>query len=191
MSGQQAQENPATREDLLAMLAALDIRYREHRHDAVFTVEEAKDLRGALPGAHCKTLFVRDEKGTSFLVVCLEHRQLDMKAPAGLLEAKRLSFASPGRLRARLGVESGSVTPFAAINDRPPRHRGDGDPPLENTTILLDAEMMQADLVNYHPLINTATIALSAADLPRFLDATGHQPLIADLRSATISARSD
>jgi len=191
MCGQQAQENPATREDLLAMLAALNIRYREHRHDAVFTVEEAKDLRGALPGAHCKTLFVRDKKGTSFLVVCLENRQLDMKAPADLLEAKRLSFASPGRLRARLGVESGSATPFAAINDRPPRHRGDGDPPLENITIILDAEMMQADLVNYHPLINTATIALSPADLPRFLDATGHQPLIADLGGATISARSD
>ena len=51
--------------------------------------------------------------------------------------------------------------------------------------------MMQADLVNYHPLINTATIALSPADLPRFLDATGRQPLIADLSGATISARSD
>ena len=51
--------------------------------------------------------------------------------------------------------------------------------------------MMQADLVNYHPLINTATIALSPADLPRFLDATGHQSLIADLGGATISARSD
>ena len=100
MCDQQAQENPAPREDLLAMLAALEIHYREHRHDAVFMVEEAKDLRGALPDAHCKSLFVRDKKGTSFLVVCLENRRLDMKAPAGLLEAKRLSFASPGRLRA-------------------------------------------------------------------------------------------
>ena len=82
------------------MLAALDIRYREHRYDAVFAVEEAKDLRGAFHSAHCKILFVRDKKGASFLVVRHEDRRLDMKALAGLLEAKLLSFASPGRLRA-------------------------------------------------------------------------------------------
>ncbi len=186
MSNQRADGNPATRADLLAMLASLKIRYREHRHEAVFTVEEAKDLRGALPGAHCKSLFVRDKKGASFLVVCLEDRRLDMKALAGLLGAKRLSFASPDRLRARLGVEPGSVTPFAALNDQPPPHRDDGDQPFERVSIVLDSEMMRADLVNYHPLINTATIALSPADLLRFLDATGHQPLIADLGEATI-----
>ena len=172
MCDQQAQENPATREDLLAMLATLDIRNREHRHDAVFTVEEAKDLRGTLPGDRCKNLFVRDKKGARFLVVCLEDIRLDMKALASLLEAKGLSFASPGRLRARLCVESGSVTPLAVINDRPPRYRDDGDPPFKNITIILDAGVMQVDL-------------------PRFLDATGHQPLIADLGGATISAGSD
>lgn len=191
MSVQQNQEIPATPAELLSMLAALGIHYREHRHEAVFTVEEAKDLRGALPGAHCKSLFVRDKKGVSFLVVCLEDRRLDMKALAGMLGAKRLSFASPDRLHARLGVEPGSVTPFAALNDRPPRHRDDGDPPFEKISIVLDAEMMQADLVNYHPLINTATIALSPADLLCFLDATGHRPLIADLGGATIATEPD
>jgi len=182
---------PATRADLLAMLDTLGIAYREHRHDAVFTVEEAKDLRGALPGAHCKSLFVRDKKGASFLVVCLEDRRLDMKALAGLLGAGRLSFASPERLRARLGVEPGSVTPFAAINDRAPRHPDDKDAPFERIPIVLDAEMMRADLVNYHPLINTATVALSPADLLRFLDATGHRPRIVDLSGATAAAESE
>jgi len=190
MSDQRDDGNPATRTELLAMLASLGIGYREHRHEAVFTVEEAKDLRGALPGAHCKSLFVRDKKGASFLVVCLEDRRLDMKALAGLLGAKRLSFASPDRLRARLGVEPGSVTPFAALNDQPPR-RHDNAPPFERVTIVLDSEMMQADLVNYHPLTNTATIALGPADLLRFLDATGHHPLITDLGGATIGAESD
>lgn len=180
--------NDAKPAELLTMLASLGIPYREHLHDAVFTVEQAKDLRGALPGAHCKSLFVRDKKGASFLVVCLEDRRLEMKALAGVLGAKRLSFASPDRLRARLGVEPGSVTPFAAINDQPPLHSDDGDEPSEKVVIVLDSEMMLADLVNYHPLVNTATIAISPADLLRFLDATGHQPLIADLGDATVRA---
>lgn len=191
MSEKQNYPNAATPADLLAMLTALDIRYREHRHEAVFTVAEAKDLRGALPGAHCKSLFVRDKKGASFLVVCLEDRRLDMKALAGLLGAKRLSFASPDRLRARLGVEPGSVTPFAALNDQPAQDLDDGGAPVEKISIVLDAEMMRAELVNYHPLINTATIALSPADLLRFFEATGHQPLIADLAAATIATETD
>jgi Ala-tRNA(Pro) deacylase len=188
MSDQSNDGKPATPAELLTLLASLGIRYREHRHDAVFTVEQAKDLRGALPGAHCKSLFVRDKKAASFLVVCLEDRRLDMKTLASLLGAKRLSFASPDRLRARLGVEPGSVTPFAALNDQPPQHGDDSEGSFAKVTIVLDSEMMRADLVNYHPLVNTATIAISPADLLRFLDATGHQPLIADLGDATVGA---
>lgn len=191
MNDQRDKDKPATRADLLSMLNSLDIRYREHLHQAVFTVEQAKDLRGALPGAHCKSLFVRDKKGTSFLVVCLEDRRLDMKALARLLGAGRFSFASPERLHDRLGVEPGSVTPFAAINDQPRTQQENGDVAFERVSIVLDSEMMQAELVNYHPLINTATIALSPADLIRFLAATGHQPLILDLSGATAEITSD
>jgi Ala-tRNA(Pro) deacylase len=182
--------NPASPDELLAMLTGLGIPYQEHRHEAVFTVEEAKGLRGALPGAHCKSLFIRDKKGASFLVVCLEDRRLDMKALAGPLGAKRLSFASPDRLRDRLGVEPGSVTPFATINDHPPQQPGENDAPFHRVTVILDAEMMQTDLVNYHPLINTATIALSPAGLLRFLEATGHEPVIVDLSAATAGSAS-
>jgi len=189
MSDEPNDPNPATPADLLAKLTTLGLQYREHRHDAVFTVEEAKDLRGSLPGAHCKCLFVRDKKGASFLVVCLEDRRLDMKALASLLGAKRLSFASPERLHAQLGVEPGSVTPFAAINDQAARH--DNQQPFKPVTIVLDSEMMQADLVNYHPLINTSTIALSPSELLRFLDATDHQPLITDLSAATRAVEPD
>ena len=176
---------PATPADLLAMLTDLGIKFKEYRHQAVFTVEEAKALRGTLPGAHCKSLFVRDKKGACFLIVCLEDRRMNMKALAGLLGANRLSFASPDRLRRRLGVEPGSVTPFAAINDQPVRNSDPQGQPFEKVSIILDAEMMQADLVNYHPLINTATVSLAPADLLRFLDATGHEPAIVDLNAAT------
>lgn len=166
---------PATPDELFARLEALGIAATTHRHDPVFTVEEARALRGALPGAHCKSLFLRDKKGAQFLVVCLEDRRLDMKALAGIIGAGRLSFGSPERLHAALGVAPGSVTPFAAINDET----------AHAVAIVLDEEMMGAPLVNYHPLINTMTTALAPSDLLRFLAATGHRPRIADLGPAT------
>jgi len=167
--------NPATPDALFARLAALGIAFTTHHHAAVFTVEEARALRGALPGAHCKSLFLRDKKGAQFLVVCLEDRRIDMKALAGLIGSGRLSFGSPERLRTALGVEPGSVTPFAAIND----------PGAQAVAIVLDAAMMRAPLVNYHPLINTMTTALAPGDLLRFLADTGHAPRIVDLDPAT------
>lgn len=166
----------ATPEDLFRRLDALGIPYRTHRHEAVFTVEEAKALRGALPGAHCKSLFLRDKKGAAYLVVCLEDRPLDMKALAGVIGSARLSFGSAERLRARLGVEPGSVTPFAALNE---------DSSADKIMIVLDSEMMAADLVNYHPLVNTATTALAPDGLLRFLASTGHAARVVDLAPAT------
>ena len=169
----------ATPEALFARLDRLGIDYATHHHAPVFTVEEAKHLRGALPGAHCKSLFMRDKKKACYLVVCLEDRRLDMKALAKTLDSARLSFASADRLRNRLGVEPGSVTPFAALNDETPPA---GEARVQ---IVLDAGMMEADLVNYHPLLNTMTTALSPADLLRFLDDTGHEPRIVDLTAAS------
>ena len=166
---------PATPDDLFARLDSLGIAYETHAHAAVFTVAESQDLRGVLPGAHCKSLFLRDKKGAQFLVVCLEDRRLDLKALAGLIGAGRLSLGSPERLMAALGVEPGSVTPFAAINDAG----------RNAVRIVLDAEMMRADLVNYHPLRNTLTTALSPDALLAFLRSTGHAPDIVDLAPAS------
>ncbi len=165
---------PATREDLFRRLEALGIEVTTHRHQPVFTVEESRGLRGALPGVHCKSLFLKDKKGALFLVVALEDRRLDMKALAPLIGSGRLSFASPERLMAHLGVAPGSVTPFALINDPDCRVR-----------IVLDAEMVAAGIANFHPLSNDATTAIAPQDLLRFIADCGHEPTVADLSAAT------
>jgi Ala-tRNA(Pro) deacylase len=168
---------PATRETLMARLNALKIDYTEYTHPAVFTVEEAKELRGELPGVHCKSLFLKAKGGRLFLLVCLEWRRMDMKSLADLLPSRRLSFGQPELLLEKLGVTPGSVTPFGAINDSGPEE--------ERVTIVLDKKMLEASQVNYHPLINTATIGLSPEDLQRFLVDCDHLPLILDLDPAT------
>ena len=142
-----------------------------HRHPAVFTVDEAKALRGPLTGIHVKNLFLRDKKPRYFLLTVPEDRALDLKALRPLLGARGgLGFASRETLRELLGIEPGSVTPLAAIND----HEG-------RVSVVLDATIRGYRQVNVHPNHNAATIGLAPHDLERFLEHVGHAPIWLDL----------
>lgn len=161
---------PTSPEALLDRLAALGIDQTTHRHQPVFTVDEAKELRGQLPGGHCKSLFLKNKKGAMWLVICSEDRRIDLKALGGLLDGGRLSFGSADRLWRVLGVLPGSVTPFALINDRD-----------RQVTPVLDRSMLDHAVLNYHPLVNTMTTTIASRDLIGFIEACGHQPVILDL----------
>lgn len=156
-------------EQVLARLEALGIASRSFRHAPVFTVEEAKALRGDLSGAHIKNLFLRNKKGEMWLVTCLEDRRIDLKALAAALGAGRFSFGSAERLMTHLGVQPGSVTPLAVVNDRAGRVR-----------VVLDKALLDYDEVNCHPLVNDMTTTLSTEGLVAFLEAEGHPPQILD-----------
>ena len=77
------------------------------------------------------------------------------------------AFGAADLMREVLGVEPGSVTPFAALNDTAGR-----------VGVVLDAGMMSHATLNFHPLVNTMTTAIGRDDLVRFLAATGHPPRI-------------
>ena len=165
---------PATREDLIRYLDGLGIAASTVDHPPVFTVEEARTLRGTIAGAHSKNLFLKDKKGALFLVVAREEATIDLKRLHGRIGASgRLSFGQAELLLDKLGVEPGSVTPFGLVNDDPPSLR-----------VILDAELVAAETVNFHPLVNTATTSLASADLLAFIRATGHEPEIVDLTPA-------
>ena len=170
MSDTPAATPPTTPEQLLARLEALAIPCRTVSHPPVFTVEEAKALRGELPGGHVKNLFLRDKKGAMWLVVAEEDRRIDLKLLAARIGAGKVSFASPERLMAHLGVVPGAVTPFGLINDRGREVR-----------VVIDAGLLAHDPVNVHPLTNDRTTAISPRDLLRFIEACGHQVQVMDL----------
>ncbi|WP_020699033.1 prolyl-tRNA synthetase associated domain-containing protein [Reyranella massiliensis] len=158
-----------TPQQLFDRLEALGIAHRTVEHPPVFTVEEAKALRGNLPGHHIKNLFLRNKKEEMWLVVALEDRAVDLKRLGEVLGAGRLSFGSPDRLRRQLGVEPGSVTPLALINDG-----------SRSVRLALDRGLVEGGPVNAHPLVNTMTTAIATEDLQRFFAATGHVPLWLD-----------
>ena len=159
-----------TAHELLARLAKLGIAATTHRHAPAFTVEQGNQVWAGIPGIHCKNLFLKDAKGRLWLVCAPADCRIDLKTLPALIGSARLSFGSADRLRDALGVEPGSVTPFALVNDTGRR-----------VGVVLDAWMMAQDLINFHPLRNDMTTTLAPAGLMRFLGDTGHQPLVVDL----------
>ena len=161
---------PASRADLMARFSELRIKTHTREHPPVFTVEEAQALRGQIPGGHCKNLFLKDEKGAVWLIVCLEDARIDLKSVPARIGSRRLSFGKPDLLMELLGVEPGSVTPFGLINDAGNR-----------ITVILEERMMQEPLLNYHPLSNDATTTIASADLVSFIRSCGHEPRVVAL----------
>lgn len=157
-----------TRSDLMAMFAELKIETTTLDHPPVFTVAESKDIKAAIPGGHTKNLFVKDKKDNVFLIVAEGDAAIDLKRVHEKIGAQgRVSFGKPELLMELMGLTPGSVTPFGVINDTSNRIK-----------VVLDAPMLEHDILNYHPLLNDATTSIKRADLITFLKATGHDPLI-------------
>lgn len=150
----------ATPRDLYAFLDAHNIGHRTLEHRAVFRVEEGQEIKAALPGGHTKNLFLKDAKGQIWLICALGETRVDLKRLPEVIGSARLSFGSAELMQEVLGVTPGSVTLFALINDKGRRVK-----------LVLDRALLEPEPVNFHPLTNTATTAISQAGLRAFLKA--------------------
>jgi len=141
------------------ILNSLEIKYDRYEHKPVFTVNEAKELDILIPGGKCKNLFLRNEKGDNhYLVILDENKRVDLKLLAKQIGTKRVSFASEERLYKYLKLTPGSVTPFGIINDD-----------NREVIVLIDSDLTDEKLVNFHPNVNTATIGISYMDFEKFI----------------------
>lgn len=159
------------RTKLFALFDELGIASDTVEHEAMFTVEQSQALRGTIPGAHTKNLFLRNKDNRLVLVVAKEDTKVDLKGLAKTLGLGRFSFGKPEQMMATLGVEPGSVTALALI------HEGSRD----LAAVVLDEALMAHSEVNCHPLVNSATTRLATEDLVRFMRACGHEPIILPL----------
>lgn len=169
---------PATSDDLFALFKEMGIAYQTVKHPPMFTVEDGREWHDKILGLHCKNLFLKDKKGQIWLA-CLPG---DKRADIGRLEkqlgsGRRLSFAKPELLLEVLGLTPGSVTPFGLLNDKERR-----------VAVILDSDMMAADLIHFHPLHNAESTTIASADLLRFIKSLGYEPLILDCGAAVAAA---
>lgn len=159
------------REVLLQRLAALGIdaeivAYPEHT-----TIEEGKRLRGDLDGVFTKNLLLKDKKRRLFLVAADEDNDVDLKSLHTRVGARgRLGFASAEEMRRVLGVDPGTLTPLAVINDT-----------SSEVTVVLDQTLNDAEQINFHPMVHTESIGLNVEQLRTFLDSCSHPLMMAAL----------
>jgi len=156
MTSQEAQVRDA--------LAALGISFERYEHPPVATALEADEHWSGIDAAHCKNLFLRNQKGNRHYLVIVKHpKRADLRGVADQIGDGKLSFASPERLLTHLGVAPGSVSPFGLINDA-----------SHDVRVFLDADLKAAERISFHPNINTVTVVLAFADFERFLAARGN-----------------
>ena len=168
-------------EELLSKLDALGIQHETVSHEPGFTVEESQALCSDLPGIHIKNLFLRDKKKNLFLVTVQEDTQVDLKALRKQIGASgNLSFGNADLLMEVLGVIPGAVTPLAVFNDADARVK-----------VVLDKDIMAAELLQAHPLRNDRTTAIKPDDLLAFLAAQGYEPQIVDFASQALEGGTD
>jgi Ala-tRNA(Pro) deacylase len=146
-------------ERVYEVLEKLGIAYVKHEHPAVYTVDQAEQYWEDIEGTHCKNIFLRNKKGKRhYLVILLASKKADLNALEKQLGEDKLSFASPERLMRYLGLEPGSVSPFGLINDR-----------KKEVQVIIDRDLRRAEIVNFHPNINTSTVGIDFIDFEKFL----------------------
>jgi len=151
-------------EQVRDVLAALGIAIERYEHPPVATALEADEHWADIEAAHCKNLFLRNQKGSRHYLVIVKHRKrADLRAVADQIGDGKLSFASPERLMTHLGVTPGSVSPFGLINDA-----------AREVRVFLDRDLKDAARISFHPNINTVTFVLAFADFERFLADRGN-----------------
>jgi Ala-tRNA(Pro) deacylase len=159
--------------DIYSFLAEHHIEYDRFDHPPVYTVEDVHRVAPNLPGARIKNLFLREKKGSRhFLVVVPDDKRVDMKALPKILESGHVSFGSPDRLKKYLGIEPGSVSLLAIVND--------SDHAVE---VVIDESLWGSGAFQFHPLINTSTLVIPRDSMMRFLRATGHEVKLADIEA--------
>lgn len=152
-----------------------NIEYGKFEHPAVFTCEEAEKLCPTMPGESIKNLFIHDRnKENYYLLVISKDKSVDLKKLPEVLDSSKLSFASAEDLNHYLGVAPGAVTLLGVCNDK------------DNAVRVVIDEELQGKSLQCHPLVNTATLAISSSGVERFLRLTSHSPIFISIPVRTI-----
>ncbi|MBD1147751.1 prolyl-tRNA synthetase associated domain-containing protein [Pelagibacterales bacterium SAG-MED31] len=145
-------------EKILTLLNKSKIDFEVNEHKPLFRVEDSKNFKERIVGTHTKNLFLKNKKNEFCLISCEENCDINLKKLSKSLGLGNTSFANEKYMKELLGVLPGSVSPFALMNDT-----------YNLVNFYLEKELDDSELLNFHPLINTATITISRIDFIKFM----------------------
>lgn len=154
-------------EELIKYFNSHKLAYQLFHHEPVFTVDEGEHLREQIPGAHSKNLFLKDKKGSFFLMSVLDHKKVDIKTLGRTYGKGGFSFAKAEDLMAKMRLLPGSVTPYGLLYDN-----------QQEITFLLDEDFLKYPEVNFHPMRNDMTLQVNVNDFMQFFTLIKHPPII-------------
>lgn len=163
--------NP-TKDKVFALLDKLHISYERVENDVVETMEECEEVDKALGTEIRKSIFLCNQKKTSFFLVVLPaQKQLDSAALEKKIGVSHLSFASAEAMEKYLGAKPGSASVMGLVNDED-----------EYVQLILDKEVAQEEWFGCNPGINTDHLKMKTEDLiKKFLPKIYHKPKIIEL----------
>ena len=150
--------SPQVIKQFIKILKRGEYQFETHKHKALFTVEDSVQFRGKIKGSHSKNLFLKNKKNKFFLFSCEENDELNLKKISKSFNLGNISFAKKDDLINLLGVEPGSVSPYALLND------------FKNiVSFYLETKLHDSEFISFHPLTNTSTITLKSDDFVKFM----------------------
>lgn len=167
----EAANSAAIQSRLIELLNELEISYDRYDHAPVHTCEQAEIAVPNVDAVQTKNLFLRDKRGRRHLLLVTScAKAVDLRAFREQAGADHLSFASPERLAKYLGVEPGSVTVLGLFVDS--EHA---------VELFVDDDVWHTPRWRCHPMVNSATLVLTRDSVERFLQQTGHHPIVLSL----------
>ena len=154
------------------LLDRLGIEYERIDHPAAMTMEACEEIDRALKATICKNLFLCNRQQTDFYLLMMPgDKKFVTKELSAQLGTARLSFGTPEYMEQLLDITPGSLSVMGLMNDSEHRVR-----------LLIDADVLEGEVIGFHPCINTSSLRLRTADLlERIIPAMGHAPHIVHL----------
>ena len=152
-------------------LDELALPYIRVDHDHADTMEDCRIIEEKLGAPICKNLFLCNRQQTQFYLLMMQgEKPFKTKFLSAQLGCARLSFADGAHMAEYLRTIPGSVSALELMFDT-----------AHHIQLVIDKPLMQDEYISAHPGLSGSTLRLKREDLLKFVQTTGHEPIIVDL----------
>lgn len=152
-------------------LKELEIDFKIVDHPPATTTELADKYIEGHDGVRTKSMFLTDRKKKNFYLVILDdYKRLDMDRFKDVVGEKKVKMASENSLMEKMKLPAGTVSPFGLLNNED-----------HDIKFFMDKEIVDEEIMTFHPNTNEKTLFLKTKDLFKYLDNIGYEVNIIEL----------